>query len=79
MGAGIVGSLAGCVALPFGGDSSPAGPGAIGWPLPRGTPGNTGASASGGPAASATQAFAAELRDGIKTGRRPPIVGEDGI
>lgn len=79
LGAGIAGSLAGCEALPFGGDSPPAGPGAIGWPLPRGTPGNTGASASVGPDASASEAFTAELRDGVKTGRRPPIVGDDGI
>ncbi len=86
LGTGLSIALAGCEGTPLGGgggDGDTIGlggsAGAAAWPFHRGTAGNTGASASGGPSADATAAFTAELRDGISVGNRPPIVGTDGI
>jgi outer membrane protein assembly factor BamB len=46
----------------------------------RGTSGNTGASASGGPGPDASLTREIEFRDGFNVGvRRPPIVGDDGV
>lgn len=78
LGAGLAGGFAGCSGLSLGGDGSDA-TGATAWPMSRGTAGNTGQSATGGPPPEATQAFTARLRDGSSVGAPPPRIGDDGI
>jgi|GEM_PF-1707035 outer membrane protein assembly factor BamB len=74
--AGTASILAGCGFLS---NSPVADAGSDDWAMTRGTPGNTGASASGGPSANASKASTLELEDGISIGRHDPIVGADGV
>lgn len=81
LGTGIGSVIAGCSKLNSTSVTTRSADGAAtAWPIPRGTPTNTGFSSSGGPGKTATQGGELTFKDGfVSIRQKSPIIGSDGV